>query len=354
LLKSTTIRTLAKGKKTAGRHAMSNVAFDEKRVLMHALNTSDLWQIAGMVRLDFPRFLRTLGRLEKKGLITTAEATLHITARGRAEALSAGLYPRREMARRIAKARQEFEKLVRVRPASTGVFNQGHMTADSVFNRVDLISGMGDMDAGTVAMLGDDDFLSIALCLAGKPEKVTVFEIDERIVEYIERTAARLGLPIEVECRDLREPLPRSFNGTYDTFVTDPSETMEGLKMFLGRGLNLLKREEGRAGYFGLTSIEASPGKWHNVERWLLTGYRVAITHILPGNAYYHNWPDLLSQTRVFALKCLSAPPRRRWFNSSLVRVETLSGFKHRRIGRITGPIFDDAEACGRTGEGSR
>lgn len=331
---------------------MNNLRFDEKRVLMHALNTTDLWQIAGRVRLDFPRFLRTLSRLEKNGLITTGKGTLRMTARGRAQARSGGLRSGRETAGRIRKARREFAGLVRRRPASTGAYNQGHMTVESVFNRIGLIAEMGDMDAKAVAVLGDDDLLSLALCLAGKPDRVTVFEIDARIAEYIEETAARLDLPIETECRDLREPLPRALNGRFDTFVTDPSETMDGLRMFLGRGLGLLKGEEGRAGYFGLTSIEASAGKWYRLQRWVLTNYPLAITHILPENAYYHNWPDLLSQTRVFSLKCLATPPKRRWFNSSLVRLETLSDFKPRSIGRITGDIFNDEEACGRSGEG--
>lgn len=340
-----------RGGPTASGRAMSNLRFDEKRVLMHAMNASDLWQVAGKVRLDFPRFLRTLERLEKKGLVATGKGTIRVTATGRAEARSSGLRSRRAMARSLARARQKFEALARRRPASTGAYNQGYMTADSVFSRIALIAGMGDLDAMRVAVLGDDDLLSVALCMAGRPEKVTVFEIDERVLDYIEETAARLRLPIKTQCRDLREALPRTLSGTYDTFVTDPSETVDGLKMFLGRGLGTLKRGEGRAGYFGLTSIEASTAKWHKLERWLVTNYRLAITHILPENAYYHNWPDLLSQTRVFSMNCLGSPPRRRWFNSSLIRLETLSGFKPKRIGRITGTIFNDEEACGSIGE---
>jgi predicted methyltransferase len=331
---------------------MSNLTFDEKKVLAHALNTTDLWRVAGKVRLDFPRFLRTVARLKKKGLVGTGKGTLRISARGRAEARSCGLRSAGEIARRIREARKRFERLVRRRPVSTGVYNQGYMTVRSVFNRIDLIAGMGDMDAKAVAVLGDDDLLSIALCLAGKPERVTVFEVDALIVEYIEESAARLRLPIETQCRDLREPLPRTLAGSYDTFITDPSETMDGLRMFIGRGLGLLKLGEGGAGYFGLTSIEASTGKWHLLERWMLTNYRLAVTHILPENAYYHNWPDLLTQIQVFRMKHLSSPPKRRWFNSSLVRLETLSGFRPKNIGRITGPIFNDEEACGHTGEG--
>jgi predicted methyltransferase len=328
---------------------MSKLRFDEKRVLLHALNTSDIWQLAGRVRLDFPRFLGTLVGLEKKGLVTTGRGTLRVTRKGLTEAQSCGLRSRRQISARIRRAREEFTGLVRRRPASAGAYNQGHMTVGSVFNRIALMGDMGDIDAKAVALLGDDDLLSLALCLAGKPESVTVFEIDARVVEYIEGTAARLDLPIETRCHDLRAPLPRRFTGRFDTFVTDPSETMDGLRMFIGRGLDLLKRREGRAGYFGLTSIEASTGKWSRLQRWMLTHYALAITHILPESAYYSNWPDLLDQTGVFSQRCLEAPPKRHWFNSSLVRLETLPGFKPKR--RITGAIFNDSEACGLTGE---
>jgi len=347
-------KPLAGKNRPSGRYAMNKLRFDEKRVLRHALNTSGLWQIAGRVRLDFPRFLRTLKRLEKRGLVTAGKGTVRLTGLGRAEARSSGLRSGREVAGRLRKAREVFTRLAGRRPASTGAYNQGYMTVESVFNRIGLITDMDDVDAKAVAVLGDDDLLSIALCLAGRPEKVTVFEIDARIVEFIEETAARLGLPIQTECHDLREPLPRRLGGRFDTFVADPSETIDGLRMFLGRGLGLLKTGEGGAGYFGLTSIEASAAKWHRLQRWMLAHYALAITHILPGNAYYHNWPDLLSQTRVFSLKCLEAPPKRRWFNSSLVRLETLPDFRPKRIGRIRGAIFNDDEACGDTGEGVR
>jgi len=206
----------------------------------------------------------------------------------------------------------------------------------------------------SIAILGDDDLLSVGLCLAASPENVTVFEIDSRVVDFIVEIAAELSLPIRTRCHDLREPLPSDLRGRFHTFVTDPSETIDGLRMFLGRGLGLLKAEEGLAGYFGLTSIEASARKWNRLQRWLVTRYSVAITHILPENSYYNNWPDLLDQTAVFAASCLKAGPKREWFNSSLFRLETLSDFRPGQIGRVKGPIFDDEETCGRIGEALR
>jgi hypothetical protein len=228
------------------------------------------------------------------------------------------------------------------------------MTLESVLARAELITKLGDADSKRIVVLGDDDLLSIAICLCARPESVTVFEIDPRVVDFILTAASRLKLPISAECFDLREPLPRKLEGCFHTFVTDPSETLPGLKMFLGRGLFSLKPGEGRAGYFGLTSIEASAQKWGRIQKWLLNNYAVVVTHILPESARYHNWSDILTQTACFSMECFRHEPAGCWFNSSLIRLETLQGFRPRSTGRTRGSIFMDEEACGEIPERPR
>ena len=330
---------------------MVKVSFAETKVLREALNSNNPWEVAGEVRLAFPEYVRTLKKLARKNLLTMKPGKLSLTPKGRSLARSLKLRPRREIDLAIKKARKEFTRISQNRPGSISTFDQGFMTVESVFNRLELMAGMGDLDGKRIAILGDDDLLSIAICLACKPEQVTVFEIDERLVEFILDIATRRGFPIDSRCFDLREPLPQKLMGKYETFASDPSETLAGLKMFIGRGLFLLKPGEGGAAYFGLTSIEASNAKWAKLERWLLNRYELAITHILPQNAYYHNWPDLIPQTTCFRLDCLKQEPASLWFNSSLIRLETLEAFKPRSMGRITSPIFNDEEACGIIGQ---
>ncbi len=326
---------------------MQELNLDEKRVLSEVLNTSDPWRVAGEVRIPFPRFVNAVKALEKKKLIKTARGKITLTAKGKKLVREFRLVPRSAARRRIARARNRFIALARKRPTSISLYDQGYMTPESVFTRVEIISSLGDADGKRIAILGDDDLLSIALCLATQPLEVTVFEIDQRLVDYILDLADRNSLPINAYCHDLRNPLPSRFKGKFDVFVSDPSETIDGLKMFLGRGLFLLKPEAGKAGYFGLTAIEASYSKWAKTELWLLKNYSIAITHILPSTAYYYNWPDLLTQTAGFDLLCLKKEPKLNWFNSSLIRLETLDGFKPKDMGRITGPIFYDDESCG-------
>jgi predicted methyltransferase len=318
------------------------------RLLYHGV--TDPWHVAGHVRLDFPRFAGTVKRLERRGFLTQTAGKISLTPRGREAARRAGLRSLKSTTDRIIRAKTVFKRIAARRPSSTSLYDQGFMTPDSVFRRVELIVAAGNADSKKVAILGDDDLVSIALCLAARPERVTVFEIDQRIVALILKIAHEYRLPIEAECHDLRKPLPSRLKGGFDTFVSDPAETLPGLKMFLGRGLYLLRRGEGAAGYFGLTSIEASTRKWGAIQKWLLDSYALAITHILPGNAYYHNWQDLPDQTAAFKLKSLTAGPAGHWFNSSLIRIETLKAFRPRQTGRVRGSLFYDAEASAKPG----
>ena len=308
-------------------------------------------QIVLGVRLAFPRFLRAARRLERKGLVRTGPGKIELTAKGRRDVQQLGLRSDRQIAAAVNQARKRFASIVRRRPSSVTAYDQGYMTTDSVFRRAELMMKLGDVELKRIAILGDDDLLSVAICLCSNPEAVTVFEIDGRVVDFIGRIARAGGLPITTECLDLREPLPARLRGRFHTFVSDPSETINGLKMFLGRGLFLLRSGEGRSGYFGLTTIEASIAKWNRIQRWLLNRHPLAITHILPGNAIYHNWPDILQQTSCFSLDFIANRPGKEWFNSALVRLETTRGFKPMDMGMVRGPLFNDDEACGVIGD---
>ncbi|MEO0250808.1 MAG: bis-aminopropyl spermidine synthase family protein, partial [candidate division WOR-3 bacterium] len=47
----------------------------------------------------------------------------------------------------------------------------------------------GDLDGKSIALIGDDDLLSIALALAGLPSNITVLDIDERLGEFIKKVS---------------------------------------------------------------------------------------------------------------------------------------------------------------------
>lgn len=105
-----------------------------------------------------------------------------------------------------------------------------------------------------ILCVGDDDLVSISLGLLlkrlfpnAKEQRagLTVMDIDERFLRFIGDMAAREDISVTCRYVDLRWPLPQEWTGQYDCFFTDPPYTLQGLTLFLSRGLSALKPEKG-------------------------------------------------------------------------------------------------------------
>jgi predicted methyltransferase len=70
---------------------------------------------------------------------------------------------------------------------------------------------------------------------------ITVVDIDGRLLETIRGVSKEEGLSIQCVLHDLREPLPESLRGAFDTFLTDPPYTIPGLELFISRGIQALR-----------------------------------------------------------------------------------------------------------------
>lgn len=112
-------------------------------------------------------------------------------------------------------------------------FAQHQALPETVARRAGLVGGA----AKKVLVLGDDDFVSIALATLG--HQVTVLEIDTAITDHIRRLAPS----VEVVAHDLREPLPARFVQTFDAFFADPVSGAGAFRLFLSRGLVALEPE---------------------------------------------------------------------------------------------------------------
>lgn len=104
-----------------------------------------------------------------------------------------------------------------------------------------------DLAGARLLCVGDHDLTSLAACLVNPELSVSVVDIDERILDYIDAQATRLGLDIRCHFADLRFGLPSSLAGTADLVFTDPPYTPEGVRLFLARGAaGLRDAEHGR------------------------------------------------------------------------------------------------------------
>ncbi|MGH7807750.1 MAG: bis-aminopropyl spermidine synthase family protein, partial [Thermodesulfobacteriota bacterium] len=193
-----------------------------------------------------------------------------------------------------------------------------------------------------IIILGDDDLISVAFGLSGFAKGITVVEIDKRLTDFIQETADKEGFRVNVQTFDLRHPLPKEHTKRYDTFLTDPPETLKAADAFIGRGIAAL-RAPGAAGYFGFTRREASLNKWYDVQKLLLR-YRIVFTDMIHNFNEYVNW-GYEEETRAWRLSPIKVRPRKNWYRSALFRLETLDGFKGNFKDYGEENIYEDVES---------
>jgi predicted methyltransferase len=314
------------------RRSSSIAEGDVRRMLQALRRESDIWQAAGACERPFPRFIELIEALQELGYIEIHGRTVAFTPAGR-KALEGWHLdhapPLGQICSQCAvgpaplpELQKKFSQIAQRRPQAVQEFDQGVLTEESVIRRVAWLDRCGDLDHKAIAVLGDDDLLSVALALTERPSQIVVFEIDARLVEFLTEQAQRARWPLRAYVHDLRQPIPDEFLGKFDVFVTDPLETVEGFWLFVEQGLSLLKPGAGQAGYFGLTKIEASPSKWHLFEQRLLQ-HDLFISDICRDFGFYENWPYLMETTTS-----VSVAPDRPWYRSAFVRIETLKDFR--------------------------
>lgn len=105
-----------------------------------------------------------------------------------------------------------------------------------------------------VACVGDDDLISITINIVLKElfkEKIKstqiyVIEKDKRIIEYINKISKSLELEnIKIIELDLFKEIGDNIEKNIDTVYTDTPYTYNGLKLFLSRAVEFMKKETG-------------------------------------------------------------------------------------------------------------
>jgi len=146
------------------------------------------------------------------------------------------------------------EELFALRPSVNVQIDQSKCTPETSLRRAILCLKQHALIGKKILCVGDDDLVSVSIGLLLKrlfPDgghtvtQVDVLDIDERFLRYIESIAKERGLPIGCHRLDLREPLPENLYGQFDCFFTDPPYTLQGMGLFVSRGIQALKREKG-------------------------------------------------------------------------------------------------------------
>lgn len=288
--------------------------------------------VAREARLPLPVTTAIRRELEKRGVFQRLNG-LSLTPTGQAwvdEVLGLGAplkfsvppKPQDALAPPLDAVLADLQDLLDGAPRADVRLDQAPCTAETAVRRAALLYRSGALEGRRIIMLGDDDSISLAVGLLDKAaggrrlaRRVTVLEIDPSRVAFLRRSAERRALPIEVVPHDLRDPLPRDLAGGFDTFETDPPYTLDGLRLFLSRGVEALEGGRGR----GMLSFgHTAPAERLQLQA-CLAELGLATTALYPSFNRYDGAAILGSVSELYELTALS---------------------RHGGIGRWDGPLY--------------
>lgn len=129
-------------------------------------------------------------------------------------------------------------------PAPLKRLDHVQATPETLVRRVRWLTDTFDLSGRSVLFAGDHDVTSLLLHRAAPDANLTVVDIDERLLSYVDE---RSGSRVRCVYADFRFGLPPALAETADVVVTDPPYTPEGLGLFLTRCLQSLHRDEAAA-----------------------------------------------------------------------------------------------------------
>ena len=301
----------------------------ERQIISSLLGgNSSIWEVIDSQDASLPEFFDKIKELEKKGIIERDDGIVKLTEKGKKLARDLKYLSFKckhcvgtgyEMMKEI---KEEYEEIIKERPIPVEKYDQGYISKEAILRRISFMIERGDIYSD-IFVVGDDDLFSIALALTNLPKKIVVVDIDERLINFINKTADRYNFNIEAHVQDLQEENEKFWN-KFDVFVTDPVETLVGIKLFLSRSVASLKGK-GSVGYFGLTTLEASYKKWYEIQKMI---YRMGFV-ITDIRRQFYVYPDDGSnffqfQNKLPIVKKLEVKSNYNWYKSSLYRIEAI------------------------------
>lgn len=281
-----------------------------------------VFQILSRLNVDIDTVSKELFNLKQKKLITVSNGVI---SPGPALQIETRKTPAAGSDQELL---DKFRELTVKRPEPLFDYDQGHVTPESVHKRVQLLDQRGDLEDSSVLLLGDDDLTSLFLLLTGKPRRITVLDIDERLLTFIEDARARLqaemgfhDLHFETVVYNVRDDLPEHLKEQYTLVITDPLETEKGFRLFMRRAVQALKGPDTTL-LMCLTDLESPPRKWWEFQRLLLNAGLVikdiisnCQRYTLPQDSFVFQEYPLLEE-----FKC-PEKPEENWYHSSLLRL---------------------------------
>jgi predicted methyltransferase len=148
----------------------------------------------------------------------------------------------------------KLNKLFNERPQVDVTVDQSKCTVETSIKRAILCLKYHCLIGKEILCVGDDDLVSISIGFLIKKlfsdvkmsnTHICIFDVDKRFLKYIEDIAQSENFPILCLNLDMRLPLDEKYKKKFDCFFTDPPYTIQGMNLFLSRGISSLKNRMG-------------------------------------------------------------------------------------------------------------
>jgi hypothetical protein len=129
-------------------------------------------------------------------------------------------------------------KYIENEPPAISALDHVQATAETVLRRALWLDARYDLRSAKVLFLGDHDLTSLAVRALRPEAGLTVVDLDERVLEYVDTVSGR---SIRTLHADFRIGLPPAVTGSADLVFSDPPYTPEGMGLFASRGVQALR-----------------------------------------------------------------------------------------------------------------
>lgn len=233
----------------------------------------DLVEASGVPHRRLVEVLARLGIDHATGEVAPLDAAPRAALR---HAIALGSAPR------APEVHLALEEAAAGRPPS--VWNLDHVpaTTATVLARAEYLTQHYELPGAHLVCLGDHDLTGVATALMAPGVQVSVVDVDERLLEYLDGVSDRLGLGLRLVAADLRLGLPASLAGSADVVFTDPPYSQEGAELFVRRGAEALGDRPGASLLFCYGTNDRSPERLLDVQEFLTRNHLV-LEALLPG-----------------------------------------------------------------------
>ncbi|HSX39353.1 MAG TPA: bis-aminopropyl spermidine synthase family protein [Candidatus Saccharimonadales bacterium] len=186
-------------------------------------------------------------------------------------------------------------------------YDQFFATEATSVAKASILNDKGLVEGANIALLGDDDLVSITLgTLFKKYNRITVLDVDNDILDPIKQIVIDNNLQnISTKIYDVRKELKPEDAHRYDIVMTDPPYTPAGVALFLRRAVELLSKSNDASGkyiYLFYANSLRSPEKTLKIQE-IIEQYNLVIEDKIDKFSRYYGAETIGSQSSLYILK---------------------------------------------------